>query len=192
MNGIANRTFAAFLLVVVSIDFWSRLAVGISDDVQSSVANVAKSKTFQMTFTGLTSQQVTNAFAWAQKDKPFTKAQAAPVKPEKVVSKPVEVKAPIKTVVEDPIDKLQNEIRGDSSKSIHDQQLLTLKGIFFETGFFAVIEVTNIPNKQVSYHKVRVGERFSSFAVESINKYQIRLTAKEQPIVLSLFESDKG
>lgn len=190
MNGIANRVFAGVLILVALIDFWTRLTLDVDPNKQSSVAsNIGQSSSLEQNFVGLSQDDIANAFAWAAKDKPYVKSEPKETsQPQPVVTPPPATPTP----VEDPVEKLKKSILGDSTKVIRGENLLVLKGIFFESGYFAVIELTNITTRNVTYHKVRVGEQFGGFTVKSIDKYQINLNVNEQPVVLSLFESDKG
>lgn len=190
MSSVANRGFALVLIVFFFIDFGSRLSVGTEETGAAATSTVLEQHSkVDFTFSGLTLSEVEEAFAWARKDKPYVKpklTETANVEPPPVVNTPVAKPA------EDPIEILKNSIQNDGSKSINLGQLLVLKGIFYESGYFAVIEVTNLSTQAVSYHKVSVGETFGSFTAKSIDKYKISLNANEQPVILSLFESDKG
>ena len=135
---------------------------------------------------------IDTAFAWATDDKPFVKPSHATEVAEQVEAVTTNIPTPVELPKENPVELLAKSIIGDRSKAIQNNQLLTLKGIFFETGYFAVIEVMQISDRNVSYHKVRVDEQFAGFSVNSIDRYQIRLQASEQPVILSLFESGKG
>lgn len=193
MNTFPNKLLISVLLVGVLIDFLTRLTVELPvHNKGSKNSQTAASIEFKNTFYGLSKTDIDNAFAWATDDKPFVKPSQVPDETKPVEAAAVDVPVPVVPLEEDPVELLAKTIIGDRSKAIQDDQLLTLKGIFFETGYFAVIEVMKISDNSVSYHKVRINEQFAGFSVNSIDRYQIRLQASEQPVILSLFESGKG
>lgn len=193
MNTFANKLLISVLLVGVLIDFLTRLTVELPIHGKGNKSSqTAASVEFKSTFYGLSKTDIDTAFAWATDDKPFVKPSQAIDAIKPVEAAAVDVPIPVEPPKEDPVELLAKSITGDRSKTIQDNQLLTLKGIFFETGYFAVIEVMKISDSSVSYHKVRINEQFAGFSVNSINRYQIRLQASEQPVILSLFESGKG
>jgi CO dehydrogenase/acetyl-CoA synthase gamma subunit (corrinoid Fe-S protein) len=80
-------------------------------------------------------------------------------------------------------------IAGDVSKSLIGDDLLSLKGLFYDGHEFAVVEVENIITKKIQYYRAKVNESLASHQLVKIGKNHVLIKSGEQNVKLQMFDN---
>ncbi len=114
------------------------------------------------------------------------------IKP-KVVVKPVAKVAAVKPVVVAPkVDVraiVKAKIAGDDSKYLLGDDLLSLKGLFYDGQEFAVVEIENILTKKIKYYRAKVNESLAGHQLAKIGKNHVMIKSGQKNIKLQMFDN---
>jgi hypothetical protein len=170
---------SGLLMLVFLVDFSSRLmsSVDVKDNQGQSEqpATVSSHNNAIM----LSLEDVEKLLDWSD------------IKPKNVVK--VEPKKDVdKVVVAAPKIDIHKQVRalivGDKSKRLIGDDLLSLKGIFFDGDNFAVVEVENITTKKKQYFRAKVDEMLATHQLLSIGKNLVEIKNGDKAIKLQMFD----
>ena len=176
--------FSVVLTLIGLIDFASRLTVDNDVVDQKQVdADVGADKVL-IDQTQLTLDEMGKLLAWSD-----VKAKVAEQPAVAVVAKPKPVA--VAAVVAPPPDVRKTvaaAIAGDPSKQLLGDDLLTLKGIFYDGKEFASVEIENIHSKTKQYTTLAMGKPMADLHLVEIGKYHVVLKKQKQSVKLRLFK----
>ncbi len=177
----------ALMLLVLSVDFSQRLLVGVEIEHKSSEQQGdAQAPNVQATL--LSVEEMKTLLAWSdieptpqeiaqQKAKEQQAQQAATPPPPPPPAPKVDVHA-----------QVQQAIVGDDSKRLLGDNLITLRGVFFDREHFAVMEVENILSKSKQYYRAKLNETVDGHLLVDIGKNFVSIQNGDQHIRLQMFE----
>ncbi len=180
--------FGAFLACLGAIDFLNRLMVtSVSDGRQNGsfeqgVGNMAPNRLM------LDEAAVKELLSWSDIKLPPPKVLPAPVQ-----QLPVEVEEP---KAPEPSKIVASAILGDPSQYLLDNDLLALKGIFYDGKYLASVEIQNIYNKKIRYITFTkgkgvdktTGKNVTDYRLVEVGKYHLVLKKQETVVKLKLFK----
>ncbi|NQZ05995.1 MAG: hypothetical protein HRT35_02445 [Algicola sp.] len=177
---------AALVLSIVfllfgAVDLLSRVLFSVdvaTQNTQTDKAQLDEQKTGAML---LSIKAVEKLLDWSDvKPKVVKKAVTTTVAAQPgVVAKPkVDVHAVVKAA-----------IAGDVSKTLIGDDLLSLKGVFYDGHQFAVVEVENIITKKIQYYRAKANESLASHLLVKIGKNHVLIKSGEQNIKLQMFDN---
>ena len=183
-----RKRIVIFVSVVVVLDFLSRL-VFIGDDATNNNNLNADGAAAQVVGSNLLDkEQVEQLFAWSDikpKEPEKPKVVAATVAPVQPAAPPPKPKVDVHKQVAE-------RIRGDKSKFLIKDDLLTLKGLFYDGQEFAVVEVENIVTKQKQYFRSSVNKALGSHKLEQIGKNFVVVSSGNQKVTLYMFGAGRS
>lgn len=177
----AALLLSGILLLLGLIDFVNRLTFSAS--VPESTSPHQQAVVADGTHAGqLTPAAMAKLLDWSDiapvvvkktRQKPKIKPVAAPVK----VARPVDVHRQVRQAIE-----------GDVSKHLLGDDLLSLKGIFYDGNTFAAVEIENINSKKSRYITFAANKTVDQYKLIEIGKNHVILQKLDDTIKLQLFE----
>ncbi|MCJ8272062.1 MAG: hypothetical protein MJK04_22030 [Psychrosphaera sp.] len=159
-----------FTRVIVSVDVTNE-----SSEAAQQVDDEANAKAMLLSF-----EEVEKLLNWSDiKPKVVVAAVAkvAKAKPSVAVKPKVDVHAVVKA-----------NIAGDASKFLVGDELLSLRGLFYDGQEFAVVEIENIVTKKIKYYRAKVNESLASHQLAKIGKNHVMIKSGQQTMKLQLFD----
>jgi hypothetical protein len=172
----------SILLFVIGVtDVFTRvmLSVDVTNETSSGAQQVGREANTKATL--LSIEQVEKLLDWSDV-KP--KAVVKPVTTKVVTVKPVVVapKVDVHAIV-------KANIAGDTSKQLVGDDLLSLRGVFYDGQEFAVVEIENIVTKSIKYYRAKVNESLASHKLTKIGKNHVMIKSGQQNIKLQMFDN---
>lgn len=177
---------SVLLTFIGVIDFSNRLSISNESSQVADAAVVLAANKTELDPTRLNRAQVAELLSWSD-----VKAKAIEKDVEPVVKKVTTPVAKKPAVVAKPPDvhkTVQAAIAGDVSKHLIGDELLSLKGIFYDGSDFASIEIENIKTKDKQYFTFARDKAMANFQLQEIGRYHVVLSKKGKNITLKLFE----
>ena len=169
---------SGLLGVIMLIDFSSRLMVSVEvNDKQNQVSNTTTAISNKEAVV-LSLSEVEKLLDWSD-IKPKPSVAVAKV----VVEEPVVVKPKV-----DIHKQVRQAIAGDKSKQLIGNDLLSLKGIFFDGENFAVVEIENITTKNKQYFRAKANENLATHQLMSIGKNLVEIKNGDKTVTLQMFD----
>ncbi|MFT4925943.1 MAG: hypothetical protein ACI8WB_002038 [Phenylobacterium sp.] len=186
--------FSALLVLLGLIDFTNRLTVASASKVQPSDGADQGAGMAVLNNTMLDEAAVKKLLSWSD-----IKPVAAVVKP--VVAPAVQpvVVPPVVVIAPKPVDQhkvVAAAIAGDPSQHLLGDDLLALKGVFYDGKDFASVEIQNINSKVTRYITFSKGKAtdkatggfVTDYILTEIGKYHVVLKKQAAVVKLQLFK----
>jgi len=179
--------FSLFLVFILAIDFINRLTVGSVSEVQQGESAFQSVDTAILNNVMLDETAVKKLLNWSD-IKPLT---PAPVTPE-----PAVVVATPKPKPQDQRKVVAAAIIGDPSQHLLGDDLLALKGVFYDGKDFASVEIQNINSRVTRYITFTNGKGIDNatgglindYELTEIGKYHVVLNKQTVEVKLQLFK----
>jgi len=177
---VAKRVFIGLLILLI-LDFALRMVFQATDG-STQVKQQTQAQSINLDAILLSEAQVNELLAWSDIKPKVVEVVKTPVAVKKaVVKKPPPVKVDVHKQV-------AAAISGDKSKRLVGDELLTLKGIFFDGQEFAVVEIENIVTKTKRYFRAAKGKTLGKFKLTTIGKNQVSISGSDRVIKLFMFD----
>jgi hypothetical protein len=165
------------------VDFVSRLTVGDLSVGKTTTTDAKVAAVSQAGGVMLDEAAIGELLSWS--DSKPTVAEPDKALPVAAVAPPVVVEAPKPPDIHNIV---RQAIAGDTSKRLIGDDLLTLRGIFYDGKDFASVEIENITTKVKQYVTFAVNKAGADFKLVEIGKYHVVLKKADQSIKLELFK----
>jgi hypothetical protein len=178
------------MFAIALIDFVARLTFS-SVTPESTNMTVIGQKTQTYSSTHIDLKAMEALLGWSDVKPTAVAQKPAPVKPANIPA-PVEVKKP------DIRQMVKRAIQGDASKYLHGDELLSLKGVFYDGRMFASVELEDVNSKSKQYLTLTQdvnleaakdsNAQTAGYQLVEIEKYHIVLTKNSVRIRLEMFQ----
>lgn len=180
--------FSCVLLLLGLIDFANRLTVDVALSALKTTSQAAGVSAQQDNPALLNRDTIAQLLSWADiKPKVAAVAEVKPTEVAPVVATP----PPVVPKPPDIHKVVEAAIAGDVSKHLIGDELLSLKGLFYDGKEFAAVEIENIKTKAVRHETFAKGKAVADFQLAEIGKYHVVLKKQDQTIKLQLFERSR-
>ena len=176
------------LALIVVLDFFFRI-VFIGDDGENSNKRQDAVQTSNAPVVVLMEQQqLTDLLSWSD----IEVKQPEPVKQQVVQTQQAVKKAPPAKPKVDIHKQVAARIKGDKSKYLIKDELLTLKGLFYDGKEFAVVEIENIVTKKKQYFRSTANKALGKHKLEKIGKNHVVVSSGQQQVTLYMFGDSRS
>jgi hypothetical protein len=183
--GVARKVLL-LLFFILLVDVVTRMFFSAEQNNVSGDSAFVVSAKDNLEGTLLSVEQVKTLFAWSDVETKTVKADTPTNVVKKVVKQDQKAKAAISQA--DKRKAVVAAIAGDKSKRLIGDELLSLKGVFFDQKQFAVVEIENIISNKKQYFKAEVNDPLSGYLLASMGKDHVAIKHSDQEIKLYLFE----
>lgn len=174
---------SGIIALILLVDFTTRLTVDVEvQDNKDENVQAQQEATGEAPF--LTIEQVQEILAWSDKVPTPEEIAAQQQAAQAAVAPPPTPPQP-KIDVHEQVRQL---IAGNVSKHLLGDQLLTLKGVFYDQHNFAVVEVENIISKEKKYYRAKLNDIFATNHLAQIGKNHVLIKNGDQEVRLRMFE----
>jgi len=181
---------SAFLVFLGLMDFVNRLTVTRVSKAQQSESIEQRSSSVVLNDTMLDEAAVTELLSWSD-----IKTVISPLPVPVPVQLPPPVVAP-KPETPDPRKVVAAAIVGDPSQHLLGDDLLALKGVFYDGKDFASVQIQNINSKVTRYITfangkgidTATGENVTDYVLTEIGKFHVVLKKQDVVVKLQLFK----
>ena len=177
---IWRKRVLILLTVVVVLDFLFRIVFLGHDEQGNATGHQSAQLVDEGGLASIKQEQLDDLLSWSD-----VEVKAPVVKP-KPVSQVAKAKPQPKPKVD--VHKLvAARIKGDKSKYLIKDELLTLKGLFYDNKAFAVVEIENIVTNSKQYFRSSENKALGKHKLDKIGKNHVVVSSGQQKITLYMF-----